>query len=97
MSERTEHSYEDDVEPVSTFDLLGGQNIGECSRRQQDGAVLPPAETSMCTDERFECRDVEGDVVHAAVDVEVWRLRHADGSAKHPKSVVAVRLQRVSP
>ena len=85
MSERTEHFYEDDMEPVSTFDLLSGQNIGERSRRQQDGAVLPPAETSMCTDERFECRDVEGDVVHTAVDVEVWRLRHDDGSAKHPK------------
>jgi len=28
MSERTKHGYQDDMEPVSTLDLLSGQNIG---------------------------------------------------------------------
>ena len=38
------------------------QDVRERPRGQQDRTVLPAAQASVGTDERFECRDVERDV-----------------------------------
>jgi len=96
LSDRTEHWHEHCVEAVRPLDALSRQDARECSRGQQDRAVLPAAQASVGTDQRFECCNVKRAVFDAAVDVEVGGLRHRDCPAEHAGSMVAVRLERVS-
>ena len=57
---------------------------------QQERTILPAAQASVGTDERFERGDVEGDVFDAAVDVQIGGLWHDDRAAEHPGCMVAV-------
>jgi len=95
LSDRTKHCDKHSVETVGPFDGLSRQDVGERSRDQQNRTILPAAQTSMGTDERFEGGDVERDVIDPAVDVEVGGLLHYDRSAEHPGSMVSVRPERV--
>ena len=69
LSDRTQHRNQYGVEAIGTFDWLFRQDIGKGPRDQQDRAILPAAQASMGTDERFEGGDVERDIFDAAVDV----------------------------
>ena len=63
LADRTEHRHQHSVEAVGTFDVLGGQDVRERPRGQQDRTILPAAQAPVGTDERFECRDIERDVL----------------------------------
>ena len=84
------------MEAVGPLDLLVRQDVRERSGGQQDRTILPAAQASVGTDQRFECRNVKRGVLDAAVDVEVGGLRHHDCPAEHSGSMVAIRLERVS-
>jgi hypothetical protein len=84
------------VEAVGPLDALSRQDVRECSRSQQDRTVLPAAQASVGTDQRLECRNIKRGVLHAAIDVEFWGLRHHDCPTEHAGSMVAVRLEGVS-
>ena len=94
LSDRTQHRNQYGVEAIGTFDWLFRQDIGKGPRDQQDRTILPAAQASMGTDERFEGGDVERDVIDPAVDVEVGGLWH-DRAAEHPGRMVSVRPERV--
>lgn len=95
LSDRTQHRNQYGVEAIGTFDWLFRQDIGKGPRDQQDRAILPAAQASMGTDERFEGGDVERDIIDPAVDVKVGGLLHDDRSAEHPGRMVSIRPERV--
>jgi hypothetical protein len=49
--------------------LLVRQDVRERSRGQLDRTILPAAQASVGTDQRFECRNIKRGVLDAAVDV----------------------------
>jgi hypothetical protein len=95
LPERAQHGDQHGVEAVGAFDVPRGHDMVKCLRGQENRTVLPAAQASVSTDQGFERRDVEGDAFHAAVEIEIGRLRHQDSAPEHPGRVVAVRLQRV--
>jgi len=95
LSDRTKHCDKHSVETVGPFDGLSRQDVGERSRDQQNRTILPAAQTSMGTDERFEGGDVERDAIDTAIDVKVGSLGHHDRATEHPSCMVAVGQERV--
>ena len=95
VSDGTQHAYQHGMESVRAFYVLGGQDMLEGARGKQDCTVLPATQAPMGTYQRLERCYVECDVFKTTVDVKIGRLRHHDGTAKHPGSMVAVRPERV--
>ena len=83
------------MQVIGTFDALCRQNVRERPRGQQHRTILPATQASVSTDERFEGGDVERDVIHAAIDVEVRGLRHHDRATEHSSRVISVGPERI--
>ena len=95
LSDRTQHLHQHGVNVIGPFDVFVGEHVGENPRSEQYRSVLPAAQPSVGADEWFEGGDVEGDVVDAAVEIEVRGLRHHHGTPEHPGSMVSVQPEGI--
>ena len=95
LADRLEHPDQHPVQVVGALDPAVGQGAREVLRHQEDGAVLPAAETAVGPHQGLERGDVEGVGIHGAVHVEVRRLGQQHRATQQPRCRLAVRRERV--